>query len=179
MSVMGGIERRRLGLGTILSENAHTWTVRTGRQGRRDRVATFFWLYGVPTVPAGVLGYKQIHLGGIGQLLAGVSVFTALLFGLLILMFNTAITLRKDGAAIGNAHGLRDLISALRATTTYAIVVGMALALVLIVAATTTTSEQSTPWGFTPAIVWLFVHLALTLFNILRGFRTAFNYIIR
>jgi hypothetical protein len=153
--------------------------MRTGDEGRTDRHKAAAWFFGVPTLAAAIFVIWPVHLQGLGQLLSGVSVFTALLFGLLVLMFNTGVTLRKDGAAISNAHGLRQLISDIRANTTWAILMGFALAAALIVAAATTGPHDDTPWGFTPLVVWLFVHLGLTLMTILRRLRTAFNYITR
>lgn len=179
MSALGALEARRLGIRQMYRDHRDTWTQRDGEEGTRDRRAAATWFFGVPTVLASVFLVRQVHLEGLGQLLSGVAVFTALLFGLLVLMFNTGVTLRKDGTALANAHGLRELVADLRANTTWAIVVGFSLALILVVAAASTSPQEQTPWGFTPIVVWLAAHLTLTLLTILRRFRTAFNYITR
>jgi hypothetical protein len=169
----------RLGFKAIYRDHSATWTQRTGRRGDRDRRRAFVWYFGIPTVSAAPFVRWHFEVQGLGQLLAGVGVFTALLFGVLILMFNTGVTLRKDSSAISNAHGLRQLIGDIRANATWAIIVSFALALTLIVAAALTPASAGVRWGFTPAIVWLFLHLGLTLLTILRRLRTAFNYITR
>ncbi len=176
---MGSVVEQKLGLKAIFRDHAATWTSRTGTDGASDRRRAVLWFFGVPSAPAAILLVVHVHLQSIGQILSGVSVFTALLFGLLILMFNTGVTLRKDAAAITNAHGLRQLISDIRANATWAIIVGFTLAMLLVIAAATTATDESTPWGFTPPVAWLFVHLGLTLMAILRRLRTAFNYITR
>jgi hypothetical protein len=179
VSVVSAVIERRLGLKAIYRDHAATWTERTGREGARDRREAALWYFATPTVIAVGFVVWHVHLQGLGQLLSGVTVFTALLFGLLVLMFNTGVTLRKDSASIASAHGLRELIGHIRANTTWAILVSFLLALTLVIAAATTAPTESTPWGFTPVIVWLFVHLVLTLLSILRRLRTAFNYITR
>lgn len=186
MTTMTSLEDRRLGLVRIVSEHVATWTTAQGRPGRHARWRAACWFYGVPGALAAPFVFVHFKLSGIGQLLAGVTVFTALLFGLLMLIFNTGVTLRRDSSTIANAHGLRELVSDLRANTTYAIVVGFALAAVLVVAAATTAppssvtgSDGMVAWQFTPVVTWLFAHLALTLMTVLRRFRTAFNLITR
>jgi len=177
---MTNLEDRRLGLRAMFTDNAATWTMQLDdNEARADRRRAFAWFYGVPVLTAAPFLIWHVHLGGLGQILSGVSVFTALLFGLLGVIFNLGVTLRKDGAAIASAHDLRQVVGDLRANVTYSIIVGVTLAGSLVVAAATTPANQATPWGYTPAVVGLFVHLALNLLAVLRRFRTAFNYITR
>jgi len=180
---MSNLEARRLGLRTIVAENAGTWTMHADdEEARQDKICGFLWFYGVPllaSVPFWGWWDWHVHLQNLGQIFAGVAVFTGLLFGLLALMFNTAITLRKDGQALANAHDLRRLVGDLRANITYAAFVDIVLALILVLAASITPPGKETAWEFTPIVVGLFLHLALTLLVILRRFRTAFNYISR
>jgi len=180
---MSNLESRRLGIGTIVAENAGTWTVHADDElARTDKIRGALWFYGFPLLVSmpfwGWWGW-HVHLQNLGQIFAGVAVFTGLLFGLLALMFNTAITLRKDGQALASAHDLRQLVGDLRANITYAAFVDIVLALILVLAASITPPGAETAWGFTPVVVGMFLHLALTLLTILRRFRTAFNYISR
>jgi hypothetical protein len=179
MSALGTAIERRLGLAAIFVENVETWTARTGREGARDRVAAGFWFYGLPLIPAVALVHWHLQLQSIGQILSGVAVFTGLLFGLLVLMFNTGVTLRKDSSAITNAHDLRGLVGDLRANTTYAAIVALLLAMLLVVAAIAVDDKGRAPWPFAPPVAYLFLHLGLVLMVILRRLRTAFNYITR
>ncbi len=170
---------RRLHLRTVIEDHVETWSVRVGAERTHDRRWAAAWYYLLPTVAALPFLKWHVEIQGVGQLLAGVAVFTALLFGMLVLMFNTGIALRKDGSVLTNAHDLKRLVADLRANITYAAVVAIALAMVLVVAAALTPPTRGLAWGWTPLILWLFLHLGLTLLTILARFRTAFNYITR
>jgi hypothetical protein len=170
---------QRLGLRTVLQDHVETWSLRTGSEGAHDRRSAALWYYLTPTALAVPFLYWKVGVNGVGQILSGVAVFTALLFGLLVLMFNTGIALRKDGASLANAHDLRRVITDIRANVTYAAVVALLLAVLVVVAAAGTPSTKALPWGWTPALVWISAHLVLNLLTILRRLRTAFNYITR
>jgi hypothetical protein len=169
----------RLGLRSVFDDHSATWTLRVGAAGARDRQRAFAWYYGLPSLAALPFFWIDLQVQGVGQLLAGVAVFTALLFGLLILIFNTGLALRKDGNSLASAHDVKRVIADLRANVTYAALVAITLAMVLVVAAALTPSTKGLAWGWTPALVWLFLHLGLNLLTILARFRTAFNYITR
>lgn len=188
---------------TIFRDYRDSWTSLTGQPAKRARRKAAAYFYGIPTVAAVALLYWHVELTSITPYLTAMSVFTALLFGLLFLVFNLAVTLRKDGAAIGNAHGLGTVISDLRATISYTIVVAVALVVLLAVAAgfvdpgaavispsptpapttgqtpVATAGEPVLHWGWTPALAWLALHLVLNVLKILERFRTAFNFISR
>jgi len=161
-----------------------SWTSLDGaaaKQARRKAAAYYFL---TPTVASAPFWIWRIELPIVTPLLTSMSVFTALLFGLLFLVFNLAVTLRKDGDAIASAHDLPGLIEDMRAAITYTIVVAVLLvgilALATILLATTTPGPLSGQgWLWTPAIVWLGAHLALNLFKVLARFRTAFSYVSR
>lgn len=188
MTLVSTSAERRLGLRAVVEDNVETWSLATGDARRSDRRRGAAWYYLVPTITALPFLFWRVELQGVAQLLAGVAVFTALLFALLGVVFNMGVTLRKDGAAISSAHDLRRVIADLRANITYAAVVGITLSLVIVGAAVTTApaSAVTTPpstgglaWWWAPPLVWLFVHLGLSLLTILRRFRTAFNYVTR
>mgnify|MGYP001110282681 CR=1 FL=1 len=191
--------------GMIFRDYRDSWTSLTGQPARRARRKAALYFYGLPSILAVALCFWHVELASITPYLTAMSVFTALLFGLLFLVFNLAVTLRKDSAAIGNAHGLSTVISDLRATISYTIVVAVALVLLLAIAVgfmapdmanalaspnpAPTTAPTPVPdatvsvsvlhWGWTPALAWLALHLVLNVMKILERFRTAFNFISR
>jgi hypothetical protein len=179
MALLGNVDDRRLGIGTVIRDNAETWSSRSGASRRRDVRRALSWYYGLPTLAAAPFLVVSFNIQGVGQLLAGVAVFTGLLFAMLILVFNTGITLRKDGDSLPNTPRLRRIVSDLRANITYAIFVAFALDATLIVAASTAPQTGGLDRWWAPPVIWLFVHLGLCLFAILRRFRTAFNLIGR
>ncbi|GAB3617402.1 hypothetical protein GCM10027416_19590 [Okibacterium endophyticum] len=188
---------------TIFRDYRDSWTSLVGQPAKRARRRAVIYYYGLPSTVAAALLFWHIELTSVTPYLTAMSVFTALLFGLLFLVFNLAVTLRKDGGAIGNAHGLGTVISDLRATISYTIVVAVALVVLLAVAtgfmapdvSVTPTISTPTPttapapaatagdsvlhWGWTPALAWLALHLVLNVLKILERFRTAFNLISR
>ena len=168
----------------LLRDYVDSWSNNSGDQLKKDRKRAALYFYLSPSVFAVLFIIWPISLSTVTPFLTALSVFTGLLFGLLIMVFNTAITLRKDGAAIKSAHGLDVVIADLRATVTYSIVVAGFLVILLSVASATGVPDPHMPssaprvgWGWTPALVWLAVHLLLNVGKILERIRTAFRYI--
>lgn len=191
-------------LRVLLRDYLDSWTILVDQAGRRARRRLAAYLYGVPTLVASVFFFWHVQLASAAPFLAAMSIFTALLFGLLFLVFNLAVTIRKDGSAIENAHGLSMIVRDLRAIITYSIVVAVILVILLAVAtqfstvpAASTPAITATPgpsqtaapapvvpeglpglfWIWTPFLVWFAVHLVLNILSVLTRFRTAFNYI--
>lgn len=179
MASWSALLERRTGVQAIWKDHLETWSDSSNaRAVKSDHRKWAAWFFGLPTLSASPFLFWHVHLYGIGQLLAGTAVFTGLLFGLLGVIFNMGVTLRKEGEKFPNAHNLPVAIADLRANITYAIGIGFILSSTLGVAAAVS-STAALAWGWTAPIAWLFEHLALTLLMVLRRFRTAFNYITR
>ncbi|WP_074698580.1 hypothetical protein [Arthrobacter crystallopoietes] len=169
----------------VFDDHVETWSSAVGQQQRNERRRAGLKYFGIPTALALPFLFVHFRLQGIAQLLSGVTIFTALLFGLLVLMFNTGIAVRKDSAIFEHAHDLKLVISDLRANVTYAAVVAVCLSLLLAIAAAITSPPSTVDpvgglsWWWTPICIWFFTHLGLTLLMILRRLRTAFNYVSR
>jgi len=172
---------RRFGPVVIVSEHIDTWsTLPPGNERQRLMRATAGWQYGPALLAAVALLVWHVELvGGVSAIVSGVAVFTALLFGLLALVFNMAVTIRKDGDAIGTAHDLKATVADLRANISYGVLVGFILAISLVVASVTADPTRQLHWSWTPWLSFLFIHMIAVLFTILRRFRTAFNYLMR
>lgn len=179
---------------TLLRDYRDTWSASDSiLQQKRDRRRAAMFYYLTPTGGAIVAMFWRVELTNTAPFLTALSVFTALLFGLLILVFNTAITLRKDGNSLKNAHDIARIIQDLRATITYSIAVAIILVIVLSLGTSAMITDPipkgspaHTPapvphlhWGWTPAFIWLAVHLLLNIAKILERVRTAFNYMSR
>ncbi|MFJ4221819.1 hypothetical protein [Curtobacterium luteum] len=172
----------------MLHDYEQTWSGARTSAWISDRTRAVVRLYLTPTVPAVVFLFVHVRLGTVTPFLTSMSVFTALLFGLLTLIFNTAVTLRKDEKTLQNAHGLAEIIKDLRAIVTYTIFVALALVITLAIGAAFMepadpdpdpkhASLQVVSWWWTPVYVWLAVHMLLNLGDILVRFRTAYNYL--
>lgn len=174
-------------LPTILRDYGESWTSLSGRPAVIARRQAAAYFYGIPSLVALVFVRWHVWLPPVAPFLTASTVFTALLFGLLFLVFNLAVTLRKDKDVFRSAHGLGTVVDDLRATISYTIVVAILLVVALSVASGFLVSSNSKvlgspqilPWGWTPVLAWLTTHLMLNVFKILERFRTAFNYISR
>ena len=172
---------------TMLLDYRDSWTSSTGLEQKRNRIHAAIYFYLTPTVLAALFLWWKVSLSTVTPFLTALSVFTALLFGLLILVFNTAVTLKKDAATFKTAHNLTDVIADLRATITYSIFVAVLLVIALAIgAASTIPLHMKDPrsvlvlsWLWTPIYVWLAIHLLLNIAKILERLRTAFNYLSR
>lgn len=169
------------GARTMWRDYFDSWTSESG-EGSQWRAGVYFFL--PPSLASVPFFVWRIEIPNVSPYLTATTVFTALLFGLLFLVFNLAVTLRKDGSAINSAHNLRELVEDMRATITYTIAVAVVLVIALTVAATLLSISSPGPlsgygWLWTPILVWLGVHLGLNVLKILQRFRTAFNYISR
>jgi len=172
------------GMKTMWRDYYDSWTDLSGRAAQRARRRVAVRYFVVPTVVASPFLVWHIEMPTVAPFLTAMSVFTALLFGLLFLVFNLAVTLRKDSESIASAHDLPALVEDMRATITYTIVVAITLVAALTLASvllTTTTPGPLTGygWAWTPILVWGGTHLGLNLMKVLERFRTAFNYISR
>ena len=169
---------------TVVTNNAATWSNRIGSARKADIFIAALVNYGIPAILAIVVWFQHLKLSGVAALLSGASVFTALLFGLLWLIFNTGITLAKDGKSFANLGTLKRTIRDLRANVTYSAVVALVLTTLLAIAASSAPLIQkgaaispSIGEYWTSPIVFLSLHLAFALVGILRRFSRAFNLI--
>lgn len=174
-----------MGLADIFNDNRDTWSSRIEPARSTDIRRGYALHFLTPTVLAVPFVLIHFEMKSAGQLLSGVAVFTALLFGVLGLAFNAGIAIAKDPAVFNDPHAAGQTIKDMRANVTYAVVNGVFLALVLITASATAAAPESPTelpalhWVWTPVCIWLFVHLGLNVLVILKRFRTAFNYLTR
>ncbi|MEV8611946.1 hypothetical protein AB0383_29125 [Amycolatopsis sp. NPDC051373] len=130
----------------------------------------FSWLAGVP-------GYRQLaafRVNGLEGILSGISIYTALLFGLLVQIFQIKSRYLDNGEYSSDAMDLND---ALEANVSYAVLTGIiATAYLALVLATTV---KDNPAGRIPSgiIAFLVVHLLVTLFMILKRARSVYSHL--
>ncbi|MCJ0699857.1 hypothetical protein FRIG_01725 [Frigoribacterium faeni] len=159
----------------IFRDHIETWGETPGQAGKRERLKASIWYLLPPTLLAIVLAIWRVCIMNLTPFLTGLTVFTALLFGLLILIFNTGVSLQKDKASLENAHNVAKMIADLRANISYTAMVAVTLVMVLVLAIAMNPASQPIPWGWTIPLAWLGVHLLLNLLNIVSGLRRAFR----
>jgi hypothetical protein len=159
----------------IFRDHVETWGDTPGQAGRRERVRAGIWYLLPPSLLGLALMHWHVCLENVTPFLTGLTVFTALLFGLLVLIFNTGVALQKDKASLENAHNIAGMVADLRANISYTAMVAVVLVLVLVLAISTNPATQPIPWGWTVPLAWLGTHLLLNLLNIVSGLRRAFK----
>lgn len=99
---------------------------------------------------------------GIGGVLGGVSVFTALLFAMLVNVFNLSIKLRRDEGVRPEDELALD-IDELFYNVGWSVVVGLALVTVMAAASVTHAAVEPLGAGWVGVIIALFLHLIVTV----------------
>jgi hypothetical protein len=151
----------------LLADNAETWSTQVGRPRRIARRKAILRYYLLPALLSAPLIFIPVCIANPSPLLSGLSVFTALLFGLMFLVFNLGVTIRKDSAVFTNAHGVRRVVSDLRANVTYTACIAVALVIVTVFALATSPSDNTLPSQWTPLLSWLGIHMVFNLLTIL------------
>ncbi len=128
--------------------------------------------------------FIHFQLQSISEILSGMAILTALLFGLLVLMFDTGLFLRQNRSEFKSAHDIKGVITDLRMNVTYAVLLSLFLLFFSVVASVTATPKSEgvdggISWLWSPFLIALFVHFSYTLILILKRLRQAFNYIDR
>ncbi|WP_255788090.1 hypothetical protein [Mycobacteroides abscessus] len=152
---------------------AHFRTLRDDRTGGL-RVFDFVLFLGMPTVTALVVWAVDFRMGDIASLLAALAVFTALLFGLVIFVFQLRVQLRSEGHDQDRPK-LALLIDETFANVTYSVIVGLLTTCVGVVAAALATKDQGAPVVLSAVLSGLLLHLILTILMCLKRIHAAYQ----
>ncbi|MFB4267249.1 hypothetical protein ETD86_41890 [Nonomuraea turkmeniaca] len=107
------------------------------------------------------------------SILAGIAVFTALLFGLLIHIFSMGLRVNDD-PRLPKSGKLATLIDQLQANVSYSILIGIITTAFLIAAAAIRENNQPINSFLSAIITTLLVHLMLTVLMALKRTRAAY-----
>lgn len=108
------------------------------------------------------------------SILAGIAIFTALLFGLLIHVFSLGLRVTDDPRTPRFGR-TATLIDQLQANISYSVLIGIVATAMLIVAAATTPKDKPIGTLLSSAIVAILLHLMLTVFMALKRTRAAYE----
>lgn len=149
-------------------------------RARRERTRRFSWQLLAPVLVVGAVLNWKVRLHHADQLMAGMSVLTGLLFGLLFLVWTAGIQLRENTRWSASAKVVQ-IVDDLRANVTYACLVSLLLVGTL---ATASALAAAPPDGkadpglglaWSAVLVWLAVHLGLVMLNVLQRLRSAYS----
>lgn len=145
---------------------------------RRPIWPTIFLQLVVPALAGLAVWHFEVRLRGAPELIAGVSVLAALLFGLVIYVFQLGVDVR--GREKGKVPPrLPSLIDQLFQNVLYAVLVAIALLVVFIVAAqfegpTAKGASSSLPVGWSVGIVVISAHLLAVISQCVKRTRRAY-----
>ncbi|SOC48543.1 hypothetical protein SAMN05660748_1239 [Blastococcus aggregatus] len=163
----------------ILADHIETYSMQSGSAGRRDRLRAAAREYATPAVPAALVWIFGVRPQAVAELIAGLAALTALLFALLILVWQQGIQIRND-PRWRTTDPVVTMVDDLRANLTYSSALSLCLVAGLVVAAATAPQApegQPDPglslWWAVP-LTWLAAHLVVVLMGILRRLRSTY-----
>jgi hypothetical protein len=163
----------------ILVDHIETFSMRTGAAGRRDRWLAAAREYLTPLIPAVLVLWLNVRPHAVAELVAGLAILTALLFALLILVWQQGISIRND-KRWKTTDPVVTMVDDLRANLTYASALSLTLVAGLVVAAATAPQapegqpDPGLPLWWAVPLTWLAAHQVLVLAGILRRLRTTY-----
>lgn len=143
---------------------------RTGR----PRPADYLSFYLLPVVLGLGCWLLNVRFESVDPLLSGTSIFTALLFGVLVYVFQLKVRIR-DSETLASDFELKRLIDELEINVSYTALVGLvSTALMMALAATKQKDVALSPIG-TAAVVTLLLHLSISVLMVLKRTRSAYS----
>lgn len=137
------------------------------------RATDYLTFYGFPFLLGLVSYFTDFRLKGVEGLLSGVSVFTALLFGLLVHVFMLGLRVTDD-PRVPKGGRTSKLVDQLVSNVAYAVLAGIMATAVLMVAVSTTEKDRPLSVAISAVVVALLVHLLLTIFMALKRTQAAY-----
>lgn len=153
---------------------AHYRTLRDNRSGRAAP-SDFVLMLGVPAAAGTIVGVLGVEMHGIIVVASAVSIFAALMFGLLVAALNMALGASGKARVEGASEATRRrawVVEEFGANVAYSVLIAIVTAgVVLVVAVTvepTPEGAQVAPPAPSGVVIALLVHLVLTLLMIVK-----------
>ncbi|MER5458927.1 hypothetical protein ABT008_29595 [Micromonospora sp. NPDC002389] len=141
---------------------------------QRPRLGDYLGLFGVPLTLATAAFFTEFRLRGVEGLLAGVAIFTALLFGLLVHVFTLGLRITDD-PRISKSGKTAQLVDQLQGNVAYAVLVGLFTTTVLIVGVSTTLKDHALGVPISTVTVFSICHLLLIMLMALKRTQAAYE----
>ncbi|WP_322859249.1 hypothetical protein U8D42_03260 [Mycobacterium europaeum] len=134
-------------------------------------------LISLPCAAGAFVGWL-FHLRELGSYIAGVAIFTALLFALVIYVFQLRVQLLSN-ATVPRDGKLVEFVDQLFANVNYAVVVGVIATAAAMIAATTSDDKGQVNGLWSGILTALSLHLMLVVFMCIKRVRAAYREIAR
>lgn len=150
----------------------HVDTLRHAQTGKY-RWLDFATFYGAPAVAAGIAVYLGFRAKDVGAFLGGVSVFAALLFGLVVFVFQLRMTAATDPRIHAGGRLLK-LLDQLFRNVSYAVLVGLITTSLGVLSIWSATSDGAPVW-LSATLVYSVTHMMLTVLMCLKRVDAAYR----
>jgi hypothetical protein len=151
----------------------HLDTFRNAGTGKRS-LLDFAIQLGIPVVIAILSAFAGYRATDIGAFLGGVAVFAALLFALVVFVFQLRITAGNDPIASERVNLLK-LLDELFANVSYAVLVGLVTTCLGIVAIWVGHDKDGAPVWVSCLLIGTVTHLVLTILMCLKRIHSAYR----
>lgn len=149
-------------LGTLVDRRTRRWML-------RDYIAFFVFPLSVGTC----VFVFEVQIANVHNLIAGVAVFTALLFGLLVHVFGLGLQIGVERSGEGSVRTAR-MVDQLHANVAYATLVGLVTTAGLMALIMTYDQAEVPRWA-SAAVITILVHLFMTLLMVLKRIRSMYT----
>ncbi|MFH0412837.1 hypothetical protein ACG98H_12035 [Corynebacterium sp. L4756] len=153
--------------------HAHLDTLRDS-QSNKPLVWDYLMLYGLPVLVGGFSFWRKFQAQDIGSFLGGVAVFAALLFALVVFVFQLRLSAGKDSVASRKPRLLK-LLDQLFANVSYAVLVGIVTTFLGIASVWLSDDEGTAPIWLSVLLVTSVTHLVLTILMCLKRINAAYR----
>lgn len=153
--------------------HAHFDTLRDA-QTNRPLLGDYATLYGFPCLVGGIALWQGFQAQDIGAFLGGVAVFAALLFALVVFVFQLRLSAGNALSDSGNTRLLK-LLDQLFANVSYAVLVGLGTTFLGMSSVWLSDDEGCAPIWLSVLLVFAVTHLVLVILMCLKRINAAYR----
>ncbi|OKX93034.1 hypothetical protein AUP71_11245 [Corynebacterium glutamicum] len=152
---------------------SHLDTLRDA-QTNKVMISDYATSYGIPIIFGGYSWWREFQVKDVGSFLGGIAVFAALLFALVVFVFQLRITAGNDPRT-SDKDRLLKLLDQLFANVSYAVLIGLATTFLGIVSIWLTDEETGAPVWLSVFLVIAVTHLVLIIMMCLKRINSAYR----
>lgn len=152
---------------------AHFDTLRNSNTNR-PLLGDYFSLYGIPLLVGAFSYSRKFQAQDVGAFLGGVAVFAALLFALVVFVFQLRLSAGKDPVT-ASKYRLLKLLDELFANVSYAVLVGLVTTFLGIASVWLSDDQVGAPVWLSVLLVAAVTHLVLTILMCLKRINAAYR----
>lgn len=160
-------------LSPVLILKSHFDTLRDA-QNNKPLISDYLIFYGIPLGFGAYSLWQDFRAKDVGSFLGGIAVFAALLFALVVFVFQLRIS-AGNNPQTQNKDRLLKLLDQLFANVSYAVLIGLATTFLGIISIWVTDDDTGAPVGLSVLLVTAVTHLVLIIMMCLKRIDAAYR----